>query len=479
MSYSQKIILFELEDIVGRENIIKNKVDLDTYTCDVCAISRFWVDRGEEPPKPNCVVFPQNSEQVSEIVKLANVYKIPIIPRGGGAGDTLGALPAYGGILIDMGKMDRIIELNENSLTVTSETGILQIDLEEYLNERGYTLNHFPASLYCSSLGGFLANRGSGTLSTKYGKIDSMVLSLEVVLPTGEIINTLPVPDHSTGPELNRLFMGSEGTLGIITKATLKMHYIPEERRFRGFLFPNLHAAIEAGRRLMVDRLQPCVIRIYDKVDTQVMVKDVLGFDWKNAVFAVIGFDGFREIVEAQEKKAIEICLRMSAKDLGRKLGNHWWEHRFDFYYPPYNLEATPYLHGVIDTVATFENTEKIFYEMKEAIESGFKDWEVSFFGHFSHWYDWGMILYPTFIVKNPPEKAEDVLRLFHRIHNVGVRIALKNHGVVNEHHGIGLKLGRFMKEQYGIGFKVLQSIKKSLDPNNIMNPGKMGFEER
>jgi alkyldihydroxyacetonephosphate synthase len=472
------VLYYELEEIVGEGNITDKAADLEAVSTDVCSISRFWIDRGQEPVKPEAMVFPRSAEQVSKVLMLANTYKISVTPRGGGAGDTCGALPVYGGIVMNLCKMDRVLRLDENNLSVMAETGIYQCDLEEALNKKGYSLNFYPASHYCSTLGGFLANRGSGTLSTKYGKIENLVLSMEVVLPTGEITRTLPVPDHSTGPELNKLFLGSEGTLGVITNVTLKMYYQSEERRFNAFLFKTLPDAIDAGREIMIRRLGPSVIRVYDEVDTREMVKKVLGFE-REGSFMVIGFDGFREMVDFQESRCIDVIHRKGGEDVGREPGENWWKNRFKFYYPPYNLEAVPVIHGVFDTCATFENILKIFYEQKKAIEEGFRQWEVTYMGHFSHWYDYGTILYPTFIVRKPPSDIDELLHLNHRIWSTGVEIAIRNGGTVNEHHGVGLRLGRFMKENYGPGFVTLQRIKKALDPNNILNPGKMGFEGR
>jgi alkyldihydroxyacetonephosphate synthase len=478
MSYLNRVLLYELEDIVGEENVTDKRADLEAVSTDVCSISRFWIDRGREPVTPDVIVSPQTAVQVSKVLQFANTWKIPVTPRGGGAGDTCGALPIYGGIVLDLGKMDRVLAIDEHNCTVTSETGIYQADLEETLAKKGYTLNFFPASHYCSTLGGFLANRGSGTLSSKYGKIESLVLSMEVVLPTGEITRTLPVPDHSAGPELNKLFLGSEGTFGVITNVKMKMFPQPEERRFNAFLFKTLADAIDAGRLIMIRRLGASAIRVYDEADTRIMVKKVLGFE-RDGAFMVVGFDGYREMVDFQEQRAFQIIREKGGEDMGREPGLTWWQNRFKFYYPPYNLEAAPVVHGVFDTCASFDNILKIFYGQKKAVEEGFKEWEVTYMGHFSHWYDYGTILYPTFIVHKPPADADDLLRLNHRIWNAGLQVALANGGTVNEHHGVGLRLGRFMKENYGPGFVTLQRIKKALDPNNIMNPGKMGFEGR
>lgn len=475
-----QLIIDELRNVLGSQGVITEAGARDVYSLDVWCPGMMRIDRGQLLRYPKCIVFPESTTHVSEILKIAWSYSIPIVPRGGGAGDAGGAVPLLGGIVVDMKRMDNIKNLDEISLAVTCQTGLLQVDLEEYLNERGYTLNHLPASLYCSTVGGFLSTRGSGVLSSKYGKIENMVLSMEVVLPDGTVIRTPPVPQHSAGPDLNRLFIGAEGTLGVITEVTLQVHHLPADRRFRAYIFRDLRTALEAGRRIMTSGLQPCVIRTYDREDTRVMVKDVLGIEREDiGGYMIIGFDGqFREIVEMQEQQAMRICEELGGEDLGREPGERWWSHRYDFYYPPHTLESKHYLYGVIDTIATYRDIERVYYAMKEAIQDKFACYNIHFGGHFSHWYEWGVAFYPNFIVHEPPTDPDVALSLYNDIFETGVQAAIANGGVLNEHHGIGVKLGRLMRAQYGEeGFKVLQAIKRALDPKNIMNPGKMGFE--
>lgn len=211
------------------------------------------VDRGKIPKLPDFVVFPENKEQISKIIKLANKYKIPIVPWGGGSGSQGGALPVKQGIVMDIKKMDKVINIDEESLVVTAELGILVQSLEWILNEKGFTMGHYPASAFCATLAGSLAHRGSGVLSNKYGKIEDMIISMEVVLPNGNVIKTSPVPRHAAGPDLNQLFIGSEGTFGIMTEATFKIHYLPEIRKFRSFLFKDFHGAFESGRKIRLE----------------------------------------------------------------------------------------------------------------------------------------------------------------------------------------------------------------------------------
>ncbi|MCR4424917.1 MAG: FAD-binding oxidoreductase [Firmicutes bacterium] len=471
-AYVADMVLSELEDIVGQEYVSTREVDRLAYGVDYCWIPRVWFDRGMKPIAPDVIVRPKNTEEVSAVIRVANRYEIPVVTWGGGSGSQGGALPIRQGITLDTKRMNQIVEVNETALTVTAGTGIIQQHLEWALNARGYSMMHYPASIACATLGGFLAHRGTGVLSTKYGKIEDMVVSMEVVLPNGDIIRTLPVPRHASGPDLNQLFIGSEGTLGVITEATMKIHRPPEAQLFRAFMFKDLHSGLEAGRKLMAARLRPSALRLYDEPETKKQVRRVLGIE-KEGCYLVYSFDGAKRIAEIEEEMAREICAETATEDLGSEPGRKWWEHRYDFYYPPHMYDL-PQMFGTMDTVATYDKIEQVYWAMKEAVETQFPG--VTFIAHFSHWYDWGCMCYDRFILDSPPEDPHEALRLHNAIWNAGVRAAIANGGIINEHHGVGLKLARFMTEQYGSAFQVFEGIKKALDPRGIMNPGKLGL---
>ena len=468
------MIYSELSDAVGKENISTNEVDKYVYSVDYYWVPRIVVDRGGKPETADFILYPQNTQQISKVMEIANYYKIPVTVWGGGSGSQGGALPIYGGIILDMKRMNKVLKINNVAYTATAETGIIQQDFEWEVNKKGYSLMHLPASISCATLGGFLAHRGTGVLSTKYGKVEDLIVNMEVVLPTGEIINTLEVPRHASGPDLNQLFTGSEGVFGVITKATLKMFDLPESRNFHAFMFNNLHDAYEAGREIMTRRLNPSVIRLYDEEETKHHVKRVLGLDREGA-YLVFGFDGDKEIVNIQNRRAMEICIKTAYEDLGSEAGFNWWDNKYKFFYPPYAYDI-PQAFGTMDTVATYDKMEKVYWGMKNAIENNYDN--VRFIAHFSHWYEWGVMCYDRFIIEDEhvPRDYHEAIRLYNDIWKTGVSAALENGGIINEHHGIGIKLGKFMKEQYGPAFKVLQVIKKGLDPNNIMNPGKAGL---
>lgn len=469
-----EMIRSELEEVVGEKYISTKESDRLVYATDWFWVPQMWLDRGEEPAKPEFIVHPGTVQELSDIIKVANAYKVPVIPYGGGSGSQGGALSIYGGIILDLKRLNKIIEIDEKSLTVTAEAGINGTQLEWALNERGFTLPHYAASSNCATLGGYLAPRGSGTISTKYGKAEQLVLSMQVVLPTGEIIRTPIVPIHASGPDYFHIFLGSEGTLGTITEATMQIEYLPETRLLRALLFDNLTSALEAGRLIMTKRYDPMVIRLYDPASTASRIKAILGYELEGA-YMVMGFDGDPDLAALQEEKAMTICKELGAQDLGREPGEKWWDHRYDFYYPPKNLKF-PWMYGTTETITTFDKLEKLYWAEKKAVEETYADLDIKFIGHFSHWFHWGASLYTRFIIENPPQDAQEAIRLHNRIWNTAMTAVLENDGMVNEHHGVGLKLSRYMRRQYGPAWPMLKSIKDALDPNGIMNPGKVGF---
>ena len=239
-SYMFDMILFELKDIVGEDHVSVKESDKIAYSVDYYWVAEAWHDRGFSEPSPDYIVFPTSAEEISKIMVVANEYNIPVTIWGGGAGSQGGAIAVAGGILIDMKKINKVYKVDLKSNTVEVGAGAIFQHLEDELEQYGVSTMHIPASSFCSTVGGFVAHRGTGVLSNKYGKIEDMIVSMEIVLPSGEIINTLPVPKTASGPDLNQIFVGSEGTFGIITKVILTVRVLPENRLFHAFLYKNL-----------------------------------------------------------------------------------------------------------------------------------------------------------------------------------------------------------------------------------------------
>lgn len=468
-----QMICSELEDAVGAGNISTKRSERAVYSVDYFWLSRKWEDAGIPGPMPDIIVCPGSAEEISRVMKIANYYKIPVTTWGGGSGSQGGALPINGGILLDIKRMDKLIDLNTEAGYVVCETGMIFSTLEDLVNEKGYSVMHLPSCLTCCTVGGALAHNGIGILSTKYGKMDDMCLSLEVVLPNGDIIQTLPVPKHSSGPNLLPIFIGSEGTLGVMTKAKFKIVKSPQVRTHHAFLFQDIHTGYQACRDI-VQSVKPSVIRLFDEAETVSIIKKIIGFE-KRGAFMNMTLEGHEKIVEAEKELVLEIAARYGAEYLGHEYGEKWFENRITFFYPDHIMDL-PQMFGTLDTVATHDQIETIYWAMKRAVEQNFGEYGVRFISHSSHWYDWGAMNYSRFIIDNPPEDPVEALRVHNRIWNAGVRAALANGGVLNDHHGVGLKLSRLVREQYGPALQVLQAIKKGLDPNGIMNPYKMGL---
>ncbi len=468
----------ELESIVGNENISTREADKIAYGRDSfpLKIMQYRLPAILEQPFPDYIVWVDSIQQISQILKVANRRKIPVIPYGGGAGVNGGIVPLTGGIVIDLKKLRRI-EINEESNYVLCQAGVIGQHLEDFLNKKGYTLGHLPSSLTTSTIGGFVANRSAGALSSLYGNIEDMVLDLEVVLPNGKIIHTNKsrVPRKATGPNFNELFIGSEGTLGIITDICLSIKRAPDIREFAGFLFPTLAAGFRAIKKIMNLGIRPSIIRLYEAVEARMVyhIEDI----GKEQSYLTLSFDGYeetKEFIEYQKKICTEICLKEGAQDMGPEGGKIWFEHRLDMYYPNPDWIKMNVLADTIDVVTTFDNLENLFYKMKEAIQSK----RVNVMAHWSHFYLEGGSMYLIFVMlEKDTEKDPRASRLYKDAWMKGLKACIENGGSISHHHGIGIFRGQFMEQELGPGtFEILKGIKQFLDPNGIMNPGKLGL---
>jgi alkyldihydroxyacetonephosphate synthase len=463
------IVYNELGGILGYENISNNEVDLAAYS---------RTRPGWPGTAPDFIAWPESVEQVAEVLRFANTKNIPIIPYCGGEGGAGMTWPLFGGIILDIKRLNKVLEINERNCTVVTQTGIMSQELEWELNAKGLTTAHLPQSQYISGVGGFLAARSTGALSTKYGKFPDMVLGMQVALPNGRIMRTRAVPRMAAGPDLNQLFCGSEGTLGVITEATLVVRPQPEVIRSWAVMMPNLHAGIEAVRKMLRLGLRPCVARLSDEIET-----DKLWKQERKGAQLILAFDGFAEMVDLELRKALEIVQAEGGEDLGSEVGEAWWTRRYTGVYPNekpgyFNDRARGLAYGgVIDTAGDFDYLEAIHNKMKESVSR--IDGTI-FMAHFSHWYPTGGMMYPYIYNRNIPEDPTQIPELFYKLQRAAIQAVLKLGGTINHHHGIGFMLGQYMKGEYGWdGMDVLQSIKSALDPNNIMNPGKLGLEWR
>jgi alkyldihydroxyacetonephosphate synthase len=458
-----------LSSALGDGAVTTAPADLDGYTADTYWPALHAKAAGTPLARPDVVVRPRTEEDVATVLAIASEQRVPVVPWGGGSGTQGGALAVHGGIVIDLRSLDQVIEIDETSQTVTVQAGKNGRELEAELNARGLMLPHYPASVEWATVGGYIAARGSGVLSTRYGKIEDLVLTLRVATPANGLMETIAVPRHAMGPELTQLFVGSEGTLGVITRATLQVVPLPANRRFAAVAFPTVPAGIGAIRRALQAGHRPSVVRMYDEEATRLTFAPVVGEDL-SGVYTVLAFEG--ETAEVEERRTIELAREAGAEVLDPALGQRWWDRRYDFYHPPHQPEL-PAIWGTLDVVATYARIEAVYEALRRAVREPYRETGLQLRMHFSHWYLWGTMIYGRFVV---PDGGDDAVALHDRIWEDGMTAALDAGAVINDHHGVGIKLGPYMRRQHGTSLDAIQRIKAAVDPNGVMNPGKLGL---
>jgi alkyldihydroxyacetonephosphate synthase len=421
---------------------------------------------------PDVVVRVTSDEEVAATLRAATEYRVPVVPRGGGSGVMGACVPYHGGVVVDTSDMNRVAEIDEQSLTATVEAGLNGRTLEQALNERGLSFPHYPASAEWASVGGYVASRGSGVLSSRYGKIEDQVIGLRVVTPAGDIIDTLPLPRHAVGPELTQLFVGSEGTLGVITRVTVRLVPLPRARRFEAVSLPSLTAGMEGLRLTMQRGVRPAVIRFYDADAAAGSLSPVVGTTLAGPT-ALLMFEGEPEIADAEADVTLRLLGERGGERLEPELCRTWWERRYDFYHPPHYPQL-PAMWGTIDAVASYDRILGVYDAIRAAL-APFAGSGLRLRTHFSHWYEWGAMVYPRFLIADASAEPDPVA-LYKEIWRAGIEAIFAAGGLINDHHGVGATLAPYLERQWGAAYGTLRQVKQALDPAGVMNPGKLGF---
>lgn len=447
------------------------------------SVDRYWkaevLRAVGRPMLADAVVRPRSAAEVARVLAAASELGVPVVPRAGGSGSQGGAVPDRGGIIVDLSLMDEILGFDETSGLVRVQPGVGGHHLEEWLNERGFMFPHYPASVHLACVGGYLAAKGSGVMSTKYGKIEDLVASVEVALPTGELVRTVGLPRHAVGPDLVGLFIGSEGTLGVITEATLLVTRLPEKRSFRTVAFPDVATGVDAMRCVLQAGWRPAVARLNDADGTRRNLVDMFGFDISGVQLLLV-FDGTEALVGVEEREAIAALVAAGGVDGDPAVAETWWDHRYDIYgthaYPSSFDEAVPLIWGTADIVASYDHILPAYEAMRTLMREEYAAYDLKFSGHFSHWYQWGVMVYGRFVVEKPPGGLDEAIALYDDIWRRSSDVVMREGALINDHHGIGLKLAPDAAIQWGSSWLVLERIKAALDPNGISNPGKLGL---
>jgi len=436
-------------------------------------ISLRWALEGRVPSRPAAVALPRSTDEVSAILQLCDAARVPVTPAGGRSGVCGGAVPVFGGVALDMRGLDGIVAADETSGLVDVRAGTYGPDLEAALRrEHGMTLGHWPQSFELSTVGGWVACRAAGQYSTRYGKIEDIVAGLEVVLAGGRVVRTGGLagagPRSSTGPDLSQLFLGGEGTLGVVTTARLRAHPLPAAERRAVWLFDSFAAGIEALRRTLRRGGTPAVLRLYDVEES----KRNFEVDEGHVLIAVD--EGDPHVIDAAMRVVEEECTIAGASPLDVGIAGHWLDRRNDVSI----LETVTRMGVVADTVeiaAPWSQLSGLYDDAVSALRA--LDGVVAASAHESHAYLDGACLYFTFAGLGPDPDDLAWAESFYRSAWDAIMSATRAHGgSISHHHGIGLVRARHLPDALGEGFAVLEALKRALDPNGILNPGKLGL---
>lgn len=423
-----------------------------------------WSIAGRVPKRAAVVARPSSTDEVSAVLAACHAAQIPVTPAGGRSGVCGASVPVFGGVLLDLTKLTGLGTVDAASGIVEVASGTFGPELEaELRGTHGLTVGHFPQSFDIATVGGSVACRGAGQYSTRYGKIEDMVVGLEVVLADGTVVLTGGAPAAAVGPDLNQLFVGSEGTLGVITRVWLRAHPVPPAERRAAYLFDSISAGFEACRTIMRRGATPAVLRLYDGAESA----RGHGGDGNECVLLVLD-EGDPAIIDATMAVVEESCASATRAD--DQLVADWMAHRND----TSALQALTRKGFVVDTmeIAAPWSALDAVYEATCAAMLAVPD-TLAATCHLSHSYIDGACLYFTFAATPPADKIEST---YVELWDAGQRAVLANGGNLSHHHGVGLNRARFIEEALGPAHGVLASIKSALDPAGILNPGKLGL---
>ncbi|HEV7677449.1 MAG TPA: FAD-binding oxidoreductase [Candidatus Dormibacteraeota bacterium] len=464
-------VLPVLRAIVGEQGVSTSRADRAAVAHDLWPRALIRARQGTPPPPPDCVVWPRTAEHVAQILEACGAAHVPVTPFGAGTGVCGAVIAQQGGVALDLKRMDRITAWDMESGHVTVEPGVLGIALEEACLERGCTLGHYPSSLPVSTIGGFVATRSVGQLSTRYGRIDDMVTGMRVVLPDGTMVHLRPQPSTGVGPDLRRLFLGSEGTFGVIVEVTLRLHQLPEHRADAAFRFDSFAGGVAAIRDVMRRGLRPSLLRLYDPDDTNLQV-DHLGIGSGGGCLVLASTEGSQAVAAAEMAVLAAICNNAGAEALGPGPVLAWYPRRYEIGYQ--QAKYLPMPGVVLDTIevaAPWAHIVAVYDAVKESLRQ-----RLVVLCHLSHGYIDGACLYFTFA--GAAETEPGAVPLHEELWDTVMSGVLANGGTIAHHHGAGLARAPYLARELGEGgVEVLRRLKHALDPAGIANPGKWGLD--
>jgi len=465
-----------LESAIGAENVRSDHQARVAHTRGFSTPDLLKLRAGDASDAPDAVLYPATHDDVVAILQICSTHRVAVVPYAGGTSVVGGLAPVREGfngvVSVDVRRLDGLVGIDTESRTATFQAGVRTPHAEQLLGEHGFTLGHFPQSYEGASIGGYAATRSAGQSSAGYGRFDEMVESLVVATPSGTLeLGT--APKSAAGPDLRQLIMGSEGSFGIITSVTVRIHPKPEQRVFEGWRFDSFADGEAALRALVQDGPVPTVLRLSDEVETALNLADptAAGSAQSGGVLVITGYEGSPDDVARRRAGATSALTALGGQSLGEAPGEKWRQGRFRGPYLRDPLLDAGALVETLETVTFWSNVDNLKARVTEALTTSLagQGTQPLVMCHISHVYDAGASLYFTVVcaaLDNPVAQWT----LAKTAANQAIRAAGAS---ITHHHAVGVDhRGTYAEEVGPLAIEILRSVKKTLDPEGILNPG-------
>ncbi|WP_446210234.1 FAD-binding oxidoreductase [Micromonospora sp. IBSANI012] len=420
--------------------------------------------RGEVRLAPQAVIRPADHRQVVSVLDICSRFGVAVVPFGGGTSVVGGLTPAAAQhVALDLGRLNQVLAVDPVSRTATLQAGLRAPQATELLAEHGFTLGHVPQSYEYATIGGFAATRSSGQASAGYGRFDDMVMGLTVATPRGTV-QVGRAPASAAGPDLRQLFLGSEGTLGVITDVTVRVRPLPARSHYEGWRFESFADGLHAVRRLAQDGPRPTLLRLSDEIET--MIGAAGSGRSEGGCLLIAGYEG-EEVLPTVEAAA-DVLAAHGGVPLGEEAGQQWARHRFDAPYLRDALLDAGAFAETLETAAYWSALPEVHAQVRQAILDALPDGALVL-GHVSHVYETGASLYFT-VICSP---GSDPIGRWRTAKAAASEAIAVTGATISHHHGVGADHRAWYAAEIGdVAVDLLRAVKQQLDPAGILNPG-------
>ncbi len=442
---------------------------------------------------PDGVAFPTTADDVRQLLHFAHTHQFKLIPYGGGT-SVVGHINPESGeqpvLTVNLGRLNRLLTLDETSHLATFGAGVAGPDLEAQLRARGFTLGHYPQSFEYSTLGGWVVTRSSGQQSRGFGRIEDMFAGGRLIAPAGELFMP-PLPASSAGPDVRQMILGSEGRLGILTEATVRVRPLPSAERFHAIFFPSFEQGQTAVRHMLQANIPLSLVRLSTARETETTLK-LAGHERligtleyllslrgaaEGKCLLLLGFTGSEGLVSFGRKEALAIAKKQDGVHAGQQFGEQWIKGRFRTPYLRNTLWGEGYAVDTLETAVTWNQVDSALADMENSITTACGETEgerAHIFTHLSHMYTSGCSIYTTYLFR-PSADPEETLERWRKMKTAASQAIIRHGGTISHQHGVGKDHKPYLAAEKGpLGIAAITDLTERFDPQGVLATGNL-----